>query len=80
LNENLPSISIVIPTYNGEQTLAQCLESIVKQDYPREKVEIIIVDGGSKDKTLDVAKNGLDPSTMRTLENKHLLKGVSYDA
>lgn len=53
---DLPSISIVIPTYNSEQTLAQCLESIVRQDYPREKIEIIIADGGSEDKTLEIAK------------------------
>ncbi|MDH5782860.1 MAG: glycosyltransferase, partial [Candidatus Bathyarchaeota archaeon] len=55
-SEDLPSISIVIPTYNSERTLAQCLESIVRQDYTREKIEIIIADGGSKDKTLEIAK------------------------
>lgn len=55
-SEDLPSISIVIPTYNSESTLAKCLESIVEQDYPRQKVEIIIADGGSKDKTLEIAK------------------------
>ena len=55
-SEDLPSISIVIPTYNSERTLAQCLESIVGQDYPREKIEIVIADGGSKDKTLEIAK------------------------
>lgn len=54
--EDLPSISIVIPTYNSEGTLAQCLESILIQDYPREKVEVIIVDGGSKDKTMEIAR------------------------
>ncbi|MEM0050454.1 glycosyltransferase family 2 protein [Thermofilum sp.] len=53
----MPSVSIVIPTYNSERTLAQCLESIARQDYPREKIEIIIADGGSKDKTLEIAKN-----------------------
>jgi len=55
-SEDLPSISIVIPTYNSERTLAQCLESIVRQDYPRGKIEIIIADGGSKDKTLEIAE------------------------
>jgi len=56
VSEDLPSISIVIPTYNSERTLAQCLESIARQDYPPEKVEVIIADGGSKDKTLEIAK------------------------
>ena len=54
--DDFPSISIVIPTYNSEGTLAQCLESISIQDYPREKVEVIIVDGGSKDKTMEIAR------------------------
>ena len=55
-NDYRPSVSIIIPTYNSDQTLSQCLESIVKQEYPREKFEIIIVDGGSKDKTLETAR------------------------
>lgn len=52
----LPSISVVVPTYNSERTLAQCLESVARQDYPREKIEIIVADGGSKDKTLEIAE------------------------
>lgn len=53
---DFPSISIVIPTYNSERTLAQCLESIAGQDYPRAKIEIVIADGGSNDKTLEIAE------------------------
>ena len=52
---NIPTVSIVIPTYNSEATLEECLESIKKQDYPAEKTEIIIADGGSTDKTLEIA-------------------------
>jgi len=48
------SISFVIPTLNAEKTLRECLNSIINQDYPREKMEIVIVDAGSKDKTLDI--------------------------
>ena len=55
-SEDLPSISIVIPTYNSERTLSLCLGSIAEQDYPREKIEIIIADGGSKDRTLEIAE------------------------
>ena len=52
----LPTISIVIPTYNSEKYLYQCLQSIVAQDYPKNKLEIIIVDGGSTDRTIEIAK------------------------
>lgn len=51
-----PTISIVIATYNSAQTLTECLESVVTQEYPKEKIEIILADGGSKDATFDVAK------------------------
>lgn len=45
-----------MPTYNSERTLALCLESIARQDYPGERIEIIIADGGSSDRTLEIAK------------------------
>ncbi len=45
----LSSISIVIPTYNSERVLPLCLESIKEQGYPKEKIEIIIADGGFTD-------------------------------
>ncbi len=51
-----PSISIVIPTYNSAKTLPLCLESIKNQNYPIEKMELIIADGGSKDNTVQIAK------------------------
>lgn len=51
-----PSISIVIATFNAQNTIRQCLESIQKQRYPKEKIEIIIVDGSSKDKTVTIVK------------------------
>lgn len=80
-SEDLPSISIVIPTYNSERTLAQCLESIVRQDYPGEKIEIIIADGGSKDKTLEIAKKfGVDRILHNALRTGEAGKAVGVEA
>ena len=80
-SEDLPSISIVIPTYNSERTLAQCLESIARQDYPREKIEIIIADGGSKDKTLEIAeKFEVDKMLHNPLRTGEAGKAVGVEA
>jgi glycosyltransferase involved in cell wall biosynthesis len=50
-----PLVSIVIPTYNSEKTLAKCLESIKNQNY--KNIEIIVVDKNSRDKTVEIAKS-----------------------
>lgn len=49
-------ISIVIPTYNAAQTLIECVQACLNQDYPRDKLEIIIVDDGSTDDTQEIIK------------------------
>ena len=44
---NQPLFSIVIPTYNRPERLANCLQSITHLDYPRDRFEVIVVDDGS---------------------------------
>lgn len=51
-----PVISVIIPCYNSENRLPECIDSIFMQDYPRDKIEIIIVDDDSTDKTVELAK------------------------
>lgn len=46
-------ISIIVPTYNEEEFLARCLDSVLAQ---QEKCQLIISDGGSKDGTLEIAR------------------------
>lgn len=47
-------ISIIVPVYNGELTLGNCLESLRRQNYPQELLEVIVVDNGSTDRTYEV--------------------------
>jgi cellulose synthase/poly-beta-1,6-N-acetylglucosamine synthase-like glycosyltransferase len=51
-----PRISVIIPAYNEEKNLERCVLSVINADYPKRKLEIIIVDDGSKDRTYRVAK------------------------
>ncbi|MDQ1281007.1 MAG: hypothetical protein QG670_2271 [Thermoproteota archaeon] len=52
----LPTISIVIPTYNEEKNIRTCLDALLKQKYPLNLLEIIIVDNVSTDETLELVK------------------------
>jgi len=56
-DENVPFVSVVVPVYNGESTISECLESTLALDYPGENLEIITVDDGSTDETLSKMKN-----------------------
>ena len=47
-----PLVSIVTPTLNSQQYIAETIDSILAQDYPA--IELIVVDGGSTDATLDI--------------------------
>jgi glycosyltransferase involved in cell wall biosynthesis len=40
-------LSIILPTYNNEQTIDECLRSIACQDWPQADYEILVIDGGS---------------------------------
>jgi glycosyltransferase involved in cell wall biosynthesis len=48
-------VSVVIPTYNNQDTIAVCLDSIRSQTY--ELIEVIVVDGGSSDRTISICEN-----------------------
>ena len=54
--ETLPSVSIGIPTFNASKYIRGCLQSIVNQEYPAHKIEIIVVDGGSRNGTVEVCR------------------------
>jgi len=59
-------ISVVIPTYNEEENIAQCLVSLRHQTVPRSEYEIIVVDGGSKDQTREIAQKYADRVFIQT--------------
>jgi len=56
VTEKLPSFSIIVPTKNEELVVGRCLQGIMDIDYPKNKIEIVVVDGNSCDKTIQVCE------------------------
>ena len=51
-----PSVSIVVPVYNGERTIAMCLDALVNQAMSDDRYEIIVVDNKSTDATCEIVR------------------------
>lgn len=64
-------ISIVMPIYNEERYIENCVESLLLQDYPIEKMEWIFVDGMSNDNTRDLLQKYIKkyPNLIKVLDN-----------
>jgi glycosyltransferase involved in cell wall biosynthesis len=54
---NYPFCSLVIPAFNEEKYIEECLTALKNQTYPKTRFEIIVVDNGSTDKTTEISKN-----------------------
>ncbi|MBI3619797.1 glycosyltransferase family 2 protein [Candidatus Roizmanbacteria bacterium] len=52
----LPSVTFVTCTYNSEQLIKGALDSIARQDYPKSKIKVLVIDGFSTDKTLLIVR------------------------
>lgn len=75
----LPSISIVIPTYNEEQHIKTCLDSIFKQDYPKKLLEVFLVDNYSEDKTVEIAKKYPVVILMNKIKDAQVSKMLAFN-
>jgi len=77
--ENRPLVSIIVPAYNSEKTIGQCLNSLLNLDYDPNKYEIIIIDDGSSDSTFRIAKAfSLNRPQKVKLYRMKCTKGPSY--
>jgi poly-beta-1,6-N-acetyl-D-glucosamine synthase len=65
--ESLPSVSIAVPCYNEERDILAKLDDLRRLDYPRERLQIVFVDGGSSDCTVALLKGTRDFGTLFTV-------------
>jgi glycosyltransferase involved in cell wall biosynthesis len=75
-DQEFPKVSIIMPTLNAETILDNCLASIARQTYPRDRMEIVLADAFSKDRTREIAKRYgatiIDDNTRNMEEGKRL--------
>lgn len=63
-------LSVICPIYNEEKYIARCIESIMAQDYPKGDLEVLFVDGMSKDRTREIIASYLPQCPyLRVLDN-----------
>jgi len=53
---NIPFVSIIIPCRNEVRFIEKCIDSVIYNDYPKDKLEILIMDGVSEDGTREIVK------------------------
>jgi len=53
----LPNVSLIVPCLNEEMTIAEKIKNSLVIDYPKDKLEIIIIDSSSTDKTAEIVKS-----------------------
>ena len=51
-----PKVSIIVAARNNEETIEECLKAVLAQTYPEDSIEVIVMDGGSKDATVKIAE------------------------
>jgi len=53
----LAFVSIIVPVYNNEKIIGDCIEALLGQDYPKDRYEVIIIDNNSTDKSAEIIKS-----------------------
>lgn len=76
----MKKVTVIIPTLNEEHFIAQCLDSVINQTFPLGNMEVMIVDGGSLDKTREIINSyHIKYSNIRLLDNPGKIQSIAFN-
>lgn len=74
------TVAIVIPTLNEERFIARCLDSVISQTFPFKEMDVMVVDGGSSDKTREIVNEyHLKYDNIRLLDNPGRIQSIAFN-
>jgi succinoglycan biosynthesis protein ExoA len=78
--ETAPFVTAVLPTLNEERYLEACVRSLLAGDHPADRLELLVVDGGSSDGTRAIAERlGRELPAVRLLDNPRRLQSAAFN-
>lgn len=73
-------VAVVIPTLNEEKFIARCLDSVIAQSYPFNDIDVMVVDGGSKDRTREIVQRISEQhSNVRLIDNPGRIQSIAFN-
>ena len=74
------TVAIIIPTLNEEKFLSRCLDSVIAQSFPFEEMDIMVVDGGSRDKTREIVNEYHQHyENIRLIDNPGKIQSIAFN-
>ncbi|MBI5871683.1 glycosyltransferase family 2 protein [archaeon] len=67
LDKDMPLVSVIIPAYNEERSIQETMRSVLELDYPKDKIEIVVVNDGSKDNTREKVEETIKKNKDRII-------------
>lgn len=73
-------VAVIIPTLNEEKFIARCLDSVIGQSYPFEEMDVMVVDGGSSDRTREIVYQYHERyENIRLLNNPGRIQSIAFN-
>ncbi|MDQ7036812.1 MAG: glycosyltransferase [Anaerolineae bacterium] len=77
--DELPLVSVVMPIRNEEHFIERCLGAVLQQDYPADKIEVLIADGMSDDRTVEIIESLTGADRVRIVPNPERIQSYGLN-